>query len=89
MRLIAGTLDGVDAAALQARLLDLPGVTSVTLDLYARTIDLYIDRERAVPPHLIALVTGRLRLPVHGAEIHRAPPRGEPLGDATRLYVVQ
>jgi len=54
----------VDAAVLRDRLLDLPGVESVALDLYARTADLYLDRERATPPHLVAMARERVRLPV-------------------------
>jgi hypothetical protein len=59
------------------------------MDLYDRTIDLFIDRTRATPRHLVALVAGRLRLPIHRAELHRAAPRGERLGDETRIYVVE
>ncbi|MCC6176415.1 MAG: hypothetical protein IT305_14000 [Chloroflexi bacterium] len=88
LRLICETLEGVDAARLHDRLVALPGVESATIDLYGRTIDLYLDHERATPSHLVTLATARLRLPVETAEIHRAAPRGMPLGDATRIYVV-
>jgi hypothetical protein len=89
LRLICETLDGVDAAKLHDRLVALPGVESATLDLYDRTVDLYLDRSNATPRHLVAMVAGRIRLPVRSAELHRAAPRGERLGDATRIYVVQ
>ncbi len=89
LRLVCETLDGVDAAALRDRLLDLPGVESVALDLYARTADLYLDRERATPPHLVAMARERVRLPVRAAELHRAAAPGQSLGAATLLFVVQ
>jgi hypothetical protein len=89
LRLICESLDGVDAAALRDRLLDLPGVESVALDLYARTADLYLDRTRATPPHLVAMARERIRLPVRAAELHRAAEKGQPLGAATLIYVVQ
>jgi hypothetical protein len=89
LRLVCETLDGVDAAALRDRLLDLPGVESVALDLYARTADLYLDRERATPPHLVAMARERVRLPVRAAELHRAAEPGQSLGAATLLFVVQ
>jgi hypothetical protein len=89
LRLIVDTLDGVDASKLHDRLVALPAVESATMDLYARTIDLFIDRTRATPRHLVAQVAGRLRLPVRRAELHRSAPRGEPLGDETRIYIVE
>lgn len=89
LRLICESLDGVDASALRDRLLDLPGVESVALDLYARTADLYLDRTRATPPHLVAMARERIRLPVRAAELHRAAEKGQPLGAATLIYVVQ
>jgi hypothetical protein len=89
LRLICESLDGVDAAVLRDRLLDLPGVESVALDLYARTADLYLDRTRATPPHLVAMARERIRLPVRAAELHRAAEKGQPLGAATLIYVVQ
>jgi hypothetical protein len=89
LRLVCETLDGLDAAVLRDRLLDLPGVESVALDLYARTADLYLDRERATPPHLVAMARERIRLPVRAAELHRAAEPGQPLGAATLIFVVQ
>jgi hypothetical protein len=89
LRLVCETLDGVDAAALRDRLLNLPGVESVSLDLYGRTADLYLDRQRATPPHLVAMARERVRLPVRAAELHRAPEPGQSLGAATLLFVVQ
>jgi hypothetical protein len=89
LRLVCETLDGVDAQALRDRLLDLPGVESVALDLYARTADLYLDRRRATPPHLVAMARERVRLPVRAAELHRAPDRGQSLGEGTLLFVIQ
>jgi hypothetical protein len=89
LRLVCETLEGVDAAVLRDRLLDLPGVESVALDLYARTADLYLDRTRATPPHLVAMARERVRLPVRAAELHRAAEKGQPLGAATLIYVVQ
>ena len=89
LRLICDSLDGVDAAALHDRLLALPGVESVAIDLYDRTVDLYLDRQRVTVRPLVALVAGRVRLPIKTAELHRAAVPGERLGDATRIYVVQ
>jgi len=89
LRLVCETLDGVDAAALRDRLLNLPGVESVALDLYARTADLYLDRNRATPPHLVAMARERIRLPVRAAELHRSPEPGQPLGAGTLLFVIQ
>ena len=89
LRLVCETLDGVDAQALRDRLLDLPGVESVALDLYARTADLFLDRRRATPPHLVAMARERIRLPVRAAELHRSPERGESLGAGTLLFVIQ
>ena len=63
LRLVCDTLEGVDALALRDRLLELPGVDSVALDLYARTADLYLDRRRATPSHLVAMARERVRLP--------------------------
>jgi hypothetical protein len=64
------------------------GVDSVAVDLYDRTVDLYLDRRRAAPPHLVTLATERVGLPVVSAELHRAPPDGSKLGPATRLIVI-
>ncbi|HZO24711.1 MAG TPA: hypothetical protein VFH48_01810 [Chloroflexota bacterium] len=89
LRLVCETLDGVDAQALRDRLLDLPGVESVALDLYARTADLYLDRNRATPPHLVAMARERIRLPVRAAELHRSPERGQSLGADTLLFIIQ
>jgi hypothetical protein len=89
LRLVCETLDGVDAQALRDRLLDLPGVESVALDLYARTADLYLDRRRATPPHLVAMARERVRLPVRAAELHRAAGPGQTLGAGTLLFVIQ
>lgn len=89
LRLVCETLDGVDAQALRDRLLDLPGVESVALDLYARTADLYLDRNKATPPHLVAMARERIRLPVRAAELHRSPERGYGLGADTLLFVIQ
>jgi hypothetical protein len=89
LRLVCETLDGVDAQALRDRLLDLPGVESVALDLYERTADLYLDRRRATPPHLVAMARERVRLPVRAAELHRAAEPGQRLGPVTLLFVVQ
>ena len=89
LRLVCETLDGVDAQALRDRLLDLPGVESVALDLYARTADLYLDRRRATPPHLVAMARERIRLPVRAAELHRSPEGGQSLGAGTLLFVIQ
>jgi hypothetical protein len=89
LRLVCETLDEVDAAALRDRLLNLPGVESVALDLYARTADLYLDRNRATPPHLVAMARERVRLPVRAAELHQAPEPGRSLGAGTLLFVLQ
>jgi hypothetical protein len=89
LRLVCETLDGVDAQALRDRLLDLPGVESVALDLYTRTVDLYLDRRRATPPHLVAMARERVRLPVRAAELHRAAGPGQSIGAATLLWVIQ
>ena len=89
LRLICDTLDGVDAQKLGDRLRALPGVESVALDLYARTVDLYVDRAKASASHLVALARERVRLPVRAAEVHREAPRGEGLGPGTLLYIVQ
>jgi hypothetical protein len=89
LRLVCEALDGVDAQALRDRLLDLQGVESVALDLYARTADLYLDRRRATPPHLVAMARERIRLPVRAAELHRAPEPGQTLGAGTLLFVIQ
>jgi hypothetical protein len=89
LRLVCETLEGVDASALRDRLLNLSGVESVALDLYARTVDLYLDRQKATPPHLVALARERVRLPVRVAELHRSPERGQSLGEATLLFVIQ
>jgi len=88
LRLLCASLDGVEQGALAARLSDLPGVDSVAVDLYERTVDLFLDRRRAAPPHLVALATERVELPVVGAELHRTPPSGGKLGTATLLLVV-
>jgi hypothetical protein len=89
LRLVCETLDGVDAQALRDRLLDLPGVESVALDLYARTADLFLDRRRATAPHLVAMARERVRLPVRVAELHRAPEPGQSIGEGTLLFVIQ
>jgi hypothetical protein len=89
LRLVCETLDDVDALALRDRLLELPGVESVAVDLFERTADLYLDRRRATPPHLVAMARERVRLPVRAAELHRAARPGQSLGAATLLFVVQ
>lgn len=89
LRLICETLEGVDAGVLRDRLLELPGVESVALDLYEGTVDLYLDRARASVRHLVAMASSRIRLRVKTAELHRAAERGQRLGEATRIYVVQ
>ena len=89
LRLRCDTLDGVDAQVLGDRLRNLPGVESVALDLYARTVDLYLDPTRATAAHLVALARERVRLPVRAAELHRAAPSGQPLGAGTLIYVIQ
>lgn len=89
LRLICETLEGVDASVLRDRLLELPGVESVALDLYEGTVDLYLDRARASVRHLVAMASSRIRLRVRTAELHRAAERGQRLGEATRIYVVQ
>jgi hypothetical protein len=89
LRLVCDTLEGTDLAGLQARLAALPGVESVAIDLYGRTVDLFLDRRRAAPPHLVAIATERLALPVLAAELHRAPPAGAKLGPTTLLLVVR
>lgn len=88
LRLVCESLDGVDAGALQRRLAELPGIESVTLDLYERTADLFIDRHRAAPPHLVALVMERIGLAVTAAELHRAPHPGQKIGNTTLLRIV-
>jgi hypothetical protein len=89
LRLVCASLEGVDAADLQRRLAELPGIEAVTIDLYERTADLFIDRRRAAPPHLVTLAMERIGLAVTTAELHRAPTPGQGLGDATRIFVVQ
>jgi len=89
LRLVCDSLDGVDVAKLHDRLVALPGVDAVTIDLYDRTVDLYLDRARATPRPLVTLAATRVRLPIRLAELHRAAPRGERLGEATRIYVLQ
>ena len=88
LRLVCDSLDGVDVARLQQRLVDLPGIEAVTIDLYARTADLFIDRHRAAPPHLVTLTMERIGLAVTTAELHRAPGPGQKLDESTRLFVV-
>ncbi len=88
LRLLCESLEGRDAGSLQARLAELPGVEAAAIDLYDRTVDLFIDPRRAAPPHLVALTTERLGLPVVGAELHRRPPAGASLGDQSRLLVL-
>jgi len=88
LRLVCESLDGVDVAQLQQRLADLPGIEAVTIDLYARTADLFFDRSRAAPPHLATLAMERIGLSVTGAELHRAPDPGQQLDDTTRLLIV-
>jgi len=89
LRLVCDSLDGVDAQTLSDRLRALPGVEAVTLDLYARTADLYLDRTRATAPHLVAMARERVKLPVRTAELHRSPERGQGIGAGTLIYVVQ
>jgi len=89
LRLVCENLDGIDPARLQARLAALQGVGSATIDLYERTVDLYLDRHRAAPPHLVTLATERVGLPVVAAEVHRTPPSGTRLGLDTLLFVVR
>jgi len=88
LRLNCEGLDGVDAGRLQQRLAELPGIEAVTIDLYDRTADLFIDRPRAAPPHLVTLAMERIGLAVATAELHRSPRPGEKLGDGTLLFVV-
>lgn len=88
LRLVCESLDGVDVADLQQRLADLPGIEAVTIDLYARTADLFIDRGRAAPPHLVTLATERIGLTITTAELHRAPGPGQKLDESTRIFVV-
>ena len=88
LRLVCESLEGVDVAQLQQRLADLPGIEAVTIDLYERTADLFIDRHRAAPPHLVTLAMERIGLAVSTAELHRAPGPGQKLGESTRLFVV-
>ena len=88
LRLVCDSLEGVDVAQLQQRLADLPGIEAVTIDLYARTADLFFDRGRAAPPHLVTLAMERIGLAVTGAELHRAPAPGQKLDDTTRLLIV-
>jgi hypothetical protein len=89
LRLLCDELAGLDVVTLQGRLADLPGVESAAVDLYDRTIDLFLDRQRATPSHLIALATERLGVPVLSAELHRSPPTGARLGDDTRLAILR
>jgi hypothetical protein len=89
LRLVCESLDGIDPAQLQTRLAELQGVQSATIDLYERTVDLYLDRRRATPPHLATLATERVGLPVVAAELHCAPPSGARLGLDTLLFVVR
>ena len=89
LRLVCESLDGLDSARLQARLAELPGVESAAVDLYEGTADLFLDRRRAVPPHLVALATERVGLTVKAAELHRAPAAGAKLGPDTVLLVLQ
>ena len=88
LRLVCESLEGVDVAQLQQRLAGLPGIEAVTIDLYARTADLFFDRGRAAPPHLVTLAVERIGLAVVTAEVHRAPEPGQKLDDATLLLVV-
>ena len=88
LRLVCQSLEGVDVAELQQRLADLPGIEAATIDLYARTADLFIDRRRAAPPHLVTLAMERIGLAVTTAELHRAPRPGQKLDQSTRLLVV-
>ena len=89
LRLVCETLEGADTQVLRDRLLALSGVESVAIDLYARTIDLYLDRARATATHLVAMARERVRLPVRTAELHRAPEKGQSLGAGTLIFVVQ
>ena len=88
LRLVCESLEGVDVAQLQQRLTDLPGIESVTIDLYERTADLFIDRRRAAPTHLVTLAVERIGLAITTAELHRAPRAGQKLDDSTRLFVL-
>ena len=90
LRLLCGSLEGVDLADLQARVTQLAGVESVAVDLYEGTVDLFLDRSRAAAvPHLVALATERVGLVVVAAELHRAPSAGAKLGRDTFLVVVR
>jgi hypothetical protein len=88
LRLCCETLEGRDAGSLQADLAALQGVESVAVDLYAGTIDLFLDRRRAAPPHLVAVASERFGLPLKGAALHRHPRPGSSLGEETRLVVL-
>ncbi len=88
LRLLCEGLEDRELASLQARLAELSGVEAATIDVYGGTIDLFIDRNRATPAHLVAMATERFRLPVRGAEIHRRPSPGAALGEDTRLLAL-
>jgi hypothetical protein len=88
LRLCCESLAGREAGSLQADLAALYGVEAATVDLYAGTIDLFLDVRRATPAHLVAVATERFDLPLVGAELHRQPPSGSGLGEATRLVVL-
>ena len=88
LRLVCESLEGVDVAELQRRLAELPGIEAVTIDLYERTADLFVDRRRAAPPHLATLAMERIGLAITTAELHRAPDPGRKLDDSTLLLVV-
>jgi hypothetical protein len=88
LRLCCQTLEGRDAGALQADLAALYGVESAAVDLYAGTIDLFLESRRAAPPHLVAVASERFGLPLMGAELHRLPTPGSRLGEDTRLVVL-
>jgi hypothetical protein len=88
LRLCCESLDGREAGSLQAGLAGLYGVESATVDLYSGTIDLFLDVRRATPTHLVAMANERFDLSLVGAELHRRPPSGSSLGEATRLVVL-
>ncbi len=88
LRLVCDALEGTDLAQLHARLTDLAGVDAVAINLYEQTVDLFLDRRRASPPHLVALAIERVGLAVTTAELHRAPDPSTKIGADTRLLTV-
>ncbi|MFN8523704.1 MAG: hypothetical protein U0821_11460 [Chloroflexota bacterium] len=88
LRLVCDEPFTSDLSALQARLTGFVGVQSVAIDLYARTVDLYIDRRRAMVGHLMALARERARLVVLRGEVHREPKGGGTPNKSTRLFDV-